>query len=130
MWTEGQIIHGYVARRFFNPLGKLVRIFHARELGADETEHNRFAFRNEAQRFERPGAFVVIFEKEAIHFESAKQFGVVAPKIRAVATAEFLRPASRPSYSVLNNAKLERVFQIRPSPLRDSLTECLKRLFS
>jgi dTDP-4-dehydrorhamnose reductase len=63
-------------------------------------------------------------------FESAKQFGVVAPKLRPIATAEFPRPATRPSYSVLSNAKLERVLHIWPRALRSSLTECLKRILS
>jgi dTDP-4-dehydrorhamnose reductase len=62
-------------------------------------------------------------------FDCAKQFGVMPPKLRPVATVEFPRPAPRPNYSVLSTAKLERVFGIRPRALRDSLTECLERMF-
>ena len=73
---------------------------------------------------------VTWFEFACAIFENAKQFGVMAPKLKAVSSAEFPQIAPRPSYSVLSNSKLERVFRIRPRAMRDSLTECLKRIFS
>ena len=61
-------------------------------------------------------------------FEQAARFGVAAPKLIPVATTDCPRPAPRPAYSVLCTAKLERIFGIRPRPLRDSLRPCLTRL--
>jgi dTDP-4-dehydrorhamnose reductase len=61
-------------------------------------------------------------------FDSAARFRVAAPKLHAVATADYPTPAPRPAYSVLSTAKLERTFSIRPRPLLDGLTECLMRL--
>jgi dTDP-4-dehydrorhamnose reductase len=61
-------------------------------------------------------------------FEQAALFGVAAPKLTPVSTADCPRPAPRPAYSVLSTAKLERIFGIRPRPLRDSLSACLSRL--
>jgi dTDP-4-dehydrorhamnose reductase len=65
---------------------------------------------------------------EAI-FAGAERFGVAPPTLYRAATADHPRPAPRPCYSVLSTAKLERIFGIQPRPLRDSLTECLTRLF-
>ena len=65
---------------------------------------------------------------EAI-FAGAERFGVAPPRLYRAATADHPRPAPRPAYSVLSTAKLERIFGIQPWPLRDSLTECLTRLF-
>jgi dTDP-4-dehydrorhamnose reductase len=62
-------------------------------------------------------------------FSCAKQFGISPPQLRAVGTNDFPRPALRPTYSVLSTKKIEREFGLRPRPLRDSLTDCLTRIF-
>jgi dTDP-4-dehydrorhamnose reductase len=62
-------------------------------------------------------------------FEGAARFGRKTPRLRPITTAEYPTPAARPGYSVLGTAKLKRVFGIQPRPLRDSLAECLERVF-
>jgi dTDP-4-dehydrorhamnose reductase len=61
-------------------------------------------------------------------FREAAQFGLRAPEIFPVKTADYPRQAPRPVYSVLSTAKLQLTFGLRPRPLRNSLTECLMRL--
>ena len=63
-------------------------------------------------------------------FDEAAKFGLVAPELQPVTTADVPRPAPRPVYSVLSTAKLERVFGIKPRPLQESLAECLERLLA
>ena len=65
---------------------------------------------------------------EAI-FDSTAQCRAT-PKLHAVSTADYPRPAPRPAYSVLSTGKLEHTFGIRPQPLWHSLHECLSRLQS
>jgi dTDP-4-dehydrorhamnose reductase len=61
-------------------------------------------------------------------FAEAARFGVKAPKLVAISSAEYNASAPRPAYSVLDTKKLERTFSIGPRPLRQSLVECVKRL--
>lgn len=61
-------------------------------------------------------------------FEEAVKFRAKVPRLEPISSAKFQAPAPRPAYSVLNTAKLERVFDIRPRSLRVSLLECLDRL--
>jgi dTDP-4-dehydrorhamnose reductase len=61
-------------------------------------------------------------------FAEAARFGRKVPKVRPIATAEFPTAAPRPAYSVLDTAKLERTFGIKPRPLRASLIATLERL--
>jgi dTDP-4-dehydrorhamnose reductase len=61
-------------------------------------------------------------------FAEAAKFGRKVPKVRPIATAEFPTAAPRPAYSVLDTAKLERTFGIKPRPLRASLVAALERL--
>jgi dTDP-4-dehydrorhamnose reductase len=61
-------------------------------------------------------------------FAEAARFGRKVPHIRPIATAEFPTAAPRPAYSVLDTAKLERTFGIKPRPLRASLIATLERL--
>jgi dTDP-4-dehydrorhamnose reductase len=63
-----------------------------------------------------------------IIFNCGERFGLAQPKLKAVTTAEFPRPAQRPAYAVLSTAKLERTFGIRPGRLRDGVNDCLARL--
>ena len=48
--------------------------------------------------------------------------------IQPIPTAEFPRPARRPTNSVLRCDKLERAFGITPRPWRDALTEVGREL--
>jgi dTDP-4-dehydrorhamnose reductase len=61
-------------------------------------------------------------------FAEAERFGRKAPRLRRITTADYPTSAPRPAYSVLSTAKLERVFGVRPRPLRDSLVASLERL--
>ena len=61
-------------------------------------------------------------------FAEAEKFGRKAQRVQAIATADFPTAAPRPAYSVLSTAKLERVFRIKPRPLRASLKATLERL--
>ena len=47
--------------------------------------------------------------------------------INPVTTSEFPTPAKRPHYSVLDNAKLEKIYGVKLPDWRDSLKECLAR---
>ena len=58
-------------------------------------------------------------------FEQAACYGYAAPRITPIDTAGFPSKANRPAYSVLCTEKLTATFGIEPSPLRDSLHECL-----
>ena len=61
-------------------------------------------------------------------FAEAETFGRKAPRVQPIATADFPTAAPRPAYSVLSTAKLERIFGIKPRPLRASLKATLERL--
>jgi dTDP-4-dehydrorhamnose reductase len=61
-------------------------------------------------------------------FEEAVTLGFKAPTLKPISTAQCQRPASRPAYSVLSSDKLRRIFAIRPQPLHDGLSVCLKKL--
>ena len=61
-------------------------------------------------------------------FAEAERFGRKAPRVQAIATADFPTAAPRPAYSVFSTAKLERIVGIKPRPLRASLVATLERL--
>ena len=61
-------------------------------------------------------------------FAEAEAFGPKAPRVQPIATAEFPTAAPRPAYYVLSTAKLERIFGIKPRPLRSSLKATIERL--
>lgn len=50
------------------------------------------------------------------------------PRLCPITTSEYPTPARRPTYSVLSNAKLRRVFGIQPVQWRASLRECMSLL--
>ena len=62
-------------------------------------------------------------------FAEAARFGRKVPQVAPIATADFPTAAPRPAYSVLETAKLERTFGIKPRPLRASLVATLERVF-
>jgi dTDP-4-dehydrorhamnose reductase len=64
----------------------------------------------------------------AMIFAEAGKFGRKVPRVQAITTADFPTAAPRPAYSVLSTAKLERIFGIKPRPLRASLKATLERL--
>jgi len=67
-----------------------------------------------------------IFEERARR--SAGAFTV--PAVKAIATSEYPTPGRRPAYSVLSNARLERVFGVRFGDWRGGLAEALSALDS
>ena len=50
---------------------------------------------------------------------------MTAPRLVPIETGSFPSKATRPAYSVLSTEKIAATFGIEPSPLRDSLRECL-----
>ncbi|WP_372785121.1 dTDP-4-dehydrorhamnose reductase [Phenylobacterium sp.] len=54
--------------------------------------------------------------------------GADAPKVQAITTAEFTRPAARPARGTLDTGKLERTFGVRPRPWREALAEIVGEL--
>jgi dTDP-4-dehydrorhamnose reductase len=64
-----------------------------------------------------------------IIFDEAKAIGRPAPHLEPITTAQYPTPALRPAYSVLNTEKFRRTFGLEPRPLRESLADCLARLF-
>jgi dTDP-4-dehydrorhamnose reductase len=94
-----------------------------------------------AQRMEEPGFsgwgtyhyagadVVTRYEFAAMIFAEAARFGRKAPRLRPTTTAEFPTAAPRPPYSVLDTAKIESTFGIKPWPLRRSLAATLQLLF-
>ena len=61
-------------------------------------------------------------------FAEAARFGRKVPKVSPITTADFPTAAPRPAYSVLDTARLERTFDIKPRPPRASLIATLERL--
>jgi dTDP-4-dehydrorhamnose reductase len=63
-------------------------------------------------------------------FEIAGQYETFAvEEIVPISTADYPTPVKRPANSVLDCAKIERHFGIRPRPLRESLTEMIQQLY-
>jgi dTDP-4-dehydrorhamnose reductase len=54
--------------------------------------------------------------------------GAGAPKVHAITTAEFPRPATRPARGTLDTGKLERTFGVTPRPWRDAVAEIVAEL--
>ncbi len=51
-------------------------------------------------------------------------------KVNPIETAEYPTPAARPSYSLLNKAKIKKVYNITIPYWRDSLNECLIKIMN
>ena len=66
MRTDGELLEREELSGLIDPSKKVLFALERWALGADETEHNDFAFRHKAQRFEGAGTLVVVFEEEAI----------------------------------------------------------------
>ena len=49
-------------------------------------------------------------------------------RIYPIPTSQYPTAASRPAYSVLDNAKIQSTFGIRPQPWKESLVNCLNKL--
>ena len=66
----------------------------------------------------------------AIFEERARRPGLAfsIPRVHAIATSEYPRPARRPAYSVLSNAKLNATFGVRIPDWRQGLRETLSAL--
>ena len=55
-------------------------------------------------------------------------YGEIDCEINPIETKDYPTPAKRPSYSVLNNAKIKNDFSIEIPYWRDSLKDCIKKL--
>jgi dTDP-4-dehydrorhamnose reductase len=73
-------------------------------------------------------AVVTWYRFAQLIFEEAVTLGVKAPTLKPISTDQCLRAAARPAYSVLSSDKLRRSFAIRPQPLYEGLSVCLRRL--
>jgi dTDP-4-dehydrorhamnose reductase len=64
-------------------------------------------------------------------FENARMYGLLTPKvIESISTSEYPTPAKRPCYSVLDNKKIHKVFDIAPSNWSNGITSALTSLQS
>ena len=64
-------------------------------------------------------------------FEKARNYGLCSPKIiESITTSEYPTPAKRPSYSVLDNNKIHKVFGVLPSDWRRGIASVLTLLQS
>lgn len=61
-------------------------------------------------------------------FAKAQALGWPVPKLKPITTAEYPTPARRPAYSVLDTAKISRVFGIAPPEWREALGRCMARV--
>lgn len=63
-------------------------------------------------------------------FTQAKKIGLleVLPVVNAITTDQYLTPAKRPAYSVLNGEKLQTLHGVQPADWRNELTQVLKEL--
>jgi dTDP-4-dehydrorhamnose reductase len=61
-------------------------------------------------------------------FAQAQALGRPVPKLKPITTAEYPTPARRPAYSVLDTARITRVFGIAPPDWREALARCMARV--
>jgi len=61
-------------------------------------------------------------------FARAAEYGVAAPEIQAITTAEYPTKARRPANSRLDTSRITRDFGIRPRPWRDAVKEIVGEL--
>ncbi|MNN81543.1 dTDP-4-dehydrorhamnose reductase [compost metagenome] len=63
-------------------------------------------------------------------FRQAHELGLLArvPVVRAIATADYPTPATRPAWSVLDCSKLQDAHSIEPEDWRQELHSLLKKL--
>jgi dTDP-4-dehydrorhamnose reductase len=78
-----------------------------------------------------PGIYHFSNEGETNWFEFAKAIKEninSVCRIHPISTEQYPTPAKRPDYSVLNNEKIRRVYNVVPNHWRDSLAICLNKL--
>ena len=63
-------------------------------------------------------------------FAEAAEHGVVAPEVKAIATADYPTKARRPANSRLDTTKIARDFGVRPRPWRDAVREIVGELLT
>ncbi|HEV7372220.1 dTDP-4-dehydrorhamnose reductase [Arenibaculum sp.] len=61
-------------------------------------------------------------------FEEGARFGLAAPVIRPITTAQYPTLAARPARSVLDCSRIGRVYDLAAPPWRDSLRACVAEL--
>jgi dTDP-4-dehydrorhamnose reductase len=61
-------------------------------------------------------------------FARAEALGWQTPRLKPITTAEYPTPARRPAYSVLDTAKITRVFDIAPPDWREAVARCMARV--
>lgn len=72
------------------------------------------------------------FEFAEAIFEEAQAAGLLdrVPRVLPIATSEYPTPARRPAFSVLDNAKLARIFDLHMRPWREGLKEVIGQMAS
>lgn len=52
------------------------------------------------------------------------------PDLAAVASTQFIQKATRPAYSVLDTRRIEKIMDLEPARLKESLAQCMKELIN
>jgi dTDP-4-dehydrorhamnose reductase len=63
---------------------------------------------------------------EAIFARAARRFGLRAPRVIPITTADYPTPARRPAWSVLSHRKFEATFGFAPAPWEAQLDDCFR----
>lgn len=84
----------------------------------------------EAEKFV-PGIYHYSDQGEISWFDFAKEIARLIDsktEVRPITTPEFVTPAHRPAYSVLDKSRIMNIFGVIPKPWKDSLKHCIEAI--
>ena len=84
----------------------------------------------EAEKFV-PGIYHYSDQGEISWFDFAQEIARLIDsntEVRPISTPEFVTPAHRPAYSVLDKSRIMKVYGITPKPWKDSLKHCIEAI--